>query len=254
MKGLLRRILGRMNLAVTKAKALEEKSLAFAKLRFLETMNGKNSQDLLANICESHAQLFQDIFVLNELDFKKGGYFVEFGATNGIDLSNSLMLERRFGWCGILSEPSRYWYPMLVRNRKCHVTDECVWYKSGEMLDFNEVKVPELSTINAFSKVDDHEKARKKGRLYKVRTISLTDLLIRFDAPSDIDYLSIDTEGSEYEILEGHDFSKFNFKVITCEHNYTQNRDKIFRLLNSQGYKRVYEDLSDFDDWYVHST
>jgi hypothetical protein len=66
-----------------------------------------------------------------------------------------------------------------------------------------------------------------------------------------IDYLSIDTEGSEYEILANFDFSKHRFRVITCEHNYTQERDKIHTLLTEKGYLRKFEDVSQFDDWYV---
>ena len=52
------------------------------------------------------SQINQDIFVLYTLDWKREGYFVEFGATNGIDLSNTYLLEKNFGWKGILSEPN----------------------------------------------------------------------------------------------------------------------------------------------------
>ena len=55
----------------------------------------------------SRSQIGQDLFVLNELKFKKNGYFVEFGATNGIDWSNSCILEKEFGWNGIVAEPAR---------------------------------------------------------------------------------------------------------------------------------------------------
>lgn len=61
----------------------------------------------------SKAQLRQDLFVLNHLDFKRNGFFVEFGATNGVNLSNSFLLERQFGWNGILAEPARIWHEQL---------------------------------------------------------------------------------------------------------------------------------------------
>ncbi len=82
-------------------------------------------------------------------------------------------------------------------------------------------------------------------------TISLNDLLEKFDAPKNIDYLSIDTEGSEYAILESFDFERRRFSVITCEHNFTPEREKIYELLTRKGYERKYESLSQFDDWYV---
>jgi hypothetical protein len=54
----------------------------------------------------SQSQYKQDIFVLTQLGFKRNGYFAEFGATNGLELSNSYLLERQFGWSGILAEPA----------------------------------------------------------------------------------------------------------------------------------------------------
>jgi hypothetical protein len=118
-------------------------------------------------------------------------------------------------------------------------------------LAFNEVEFAELSTINSFSESDSHGDFRKKGKTYDVSTISLRDLLLKYNAPKQIDYLSIDTEGSEYDILSAFDFSEYSFEVITCEHNYTPAREKLCALLTENGYQRVFEELSDFDDWYV---
>jgi len=88
---------------------------------------------------------------------------------------------------------------------------------------------------------------------YQVPTISLNDLLRRHGAPAEPDYLSIDTEGSEFAILRELDFARFAFKVITCEHNHTPKREQIRQLLESAGYRRKHEDLSRFDDWYVRA-
>lgn len=201
---------------------------------------------------KSRSQLRQDIFALCELEFKEGGFFVEFGATNGVDLSNSFLLETEFNWPGILAEPARSWHSDLKANRKAKIETRCVWRASGERLTFNEVpRSKELSTIDAFSSSDGHAKRRAKGTRYEVETISLNDLLDAHDAPAIVDYLSIDTEGSEYEILSNFDFSKRQFRVITCEHNYTPERDKIHALLTGNGYMRKFEDVSHFDDWYV---
>lgn len=81
--------------------------------------------------------------------------------------------------------------------------------------------------------------------------MSLNDLLKTHNAPADIDFLSIDTEGSEFEILAALDFTRYRFKVIVCEHNYTPNREKIHSLLVSKGYVRKYTNVSQFDDWYT---
>jgi FkbM family methyltransferase len=200
---------------------------------------------------KSKAQLKQDMFVLDELGYKRDGYFVEFGATNGIDFSNTYLLETEMGWRGILAEPARVWQDALVANRKCCISFDCVWSKSHEELEFNEVGAADLSTINVFSDVDEHAKTRTEGKKYNVYTVSLMDLLHKYKAPKEIDYLSIDTEGSEFEILSAFDFDAYKFKVITCEHNYTPMREKLADLLTSKGYTRKYTEYSRFDDWYV---
>jgi hypothetical protein len=70
-------------------------------------------------------------------------------------------------------------------------------------------------------------------------------------APKNIDYLSIDTEGSEYAILNAFDFEKYNFTIISVKHNYTSQHELIFGLLVNKGDKRFSENIVQFDDWYV---
>jgi len=86
---------------------------------------------------------------------------------------------------------------------------------------------------------------------YLVETVSLNNVLEHHKAPKTIDYLSIDTEGSEFQILQALDFDAWTFRVITVEHNYTDQRSKIYELLTRNGYKRVLENISYMDDWYV---
>jgi FkbM family methyltransferase len=202
-------------------------------------------------LSKSKSQLRQDLFVLSVLGHKRNGFFVEFGATNGVSLSNTYILEKDYGWTGILAEPAKCWHESLQNNRICHIELDCVWSDSKSRLTFNEVEYPELSTLDSFSDSDGYGETRKKGTTYDVNTISLTDLLKKYNAPSEIDYLSIDTEGSEFTILNNFNFANYSFKVITCEHNYTSNREKLYDLLTSHGYVRVHEELSKFDDWYI---
>jgi len=60
-------------------------------------------------------------------------------------------------------------------------------------VEFNEVNIGELSTINVFSDKDGHAESRNNGKTYKVKTISLDDMCEKYSAPKNIDYLSIDT-------------------------------------------------------------
>ena len=86
-----------------------------------------------------------------------------------------------------------------------------------------------------------------------VDTVSLNDLLAEHGAPASIDYLSVDTEGSEFDILETFDFAKYQVRVITVEHNFKPDaRESIQRLLESNGFRREFEIFSKGDDWYFH--
>lgn len=260
MKKLIQNTLGYFDVSITRKSGLEKLRADYADcadcVRSLDLLKSIHPEvrgrcvDLLE---VSKSQLSQDLFVLSELGFKENGYFVEFGATNGIHLSNSYLLEKEFLWNGILAEPARMWHSALKENRSAAIETKCVWKKSGETLVFNETEIGELSTIDDFSDSDNHFARREYGKKYNVETISLMDLLEYFDAPQSIDYLSIDTEGSEYEILQDFDFERYQFSVITCEHNYTPMREKIYNLLTCNGYERKFEHLSKWDDWYVNT-
>lgn len=204
----------------------------------------------------SSSELHQDIFALAMNNFELDGYFVEIGAANGISLSNTYMLEKHFRWRGILVEPAKANKRELIRNRSnCHISFECIWDESNLNLLFKETEDSlALSTVKDLADLDLHSKSRKFSKHYKVKTETINDLLMRFDAPKKINYLSIDTEGSEFRILSKLDFEKYKFNVITVEHNYTDQRVKLHNLLSTNGYQRVFEELSDYDDWYIFNS
>jgi hypothetical protein len=105
-------------------------------------MNQKNILNNQKILILSKSQLKQDIFVLNELNFKKEGYFVEFGAANGKFLSNTFLLEREFNWSGILVEPSKIFHEEIFNSRNCIIDKRAVWAESGSKLLFAENSLP----------------------------------------------------------------------------------------------------------------
>ena len=142
------------------------------------------SKDFLNTIKISTSQISQDIFVLTETKFKQNGYFVEFGATNGLSHSNTYILEKDFGWKGILAEPARIWHEELHRNRpNSSIETRCIWKDSKSKLLYHEAAIPDLSTIQTYSDSDCHKNNRFEGKEYYVSTISLNDLLDKYDAP-----------------------------------------------------------------------
>ena len=258
MKKILKSLLSKFNISIIKENELNRlyaetvpKDTWESDILFTMLFSERFGPDYLELIKMSKSQKRQDLFVISELGLKQGGYFVEFGATDGETLSNTWLLEKKFGFEGILAEPNPYQRNNIADIRDAHIEENCVWIKSGESLEF--VDVGDLSTISDFAELDLHNTSRRGKEKFKVKTISLVDMLTKYGAPKIIDYLSIDTEGSEYEILNSHDFNQFKFKIITVEHNFSAQREKIHSLLTANGYSRKLEQLSGFDDWYVLS-
>lgn len=201
--------------------------------------------------------MFQDLWIDYETGKSYGnqiGFFVEFGGGDGIALSNTYYLEKSKGWNGVVAEPARIYRDAVASNRLCKIDHRCVWSKTGDSIIFNETKEPVYSTAEIFSAADHHYGHRENGERYAVNTVSLVDLLCEHRAPRCIDYLSLDTEGSELEILRAFDFGAYEVRAITVEHNYTPNRELILQLLSSKGFIRKFESFSLWDDWYLKAS
>lgn len=202
------------------------------------------------------ADLKQDILALILCDFKRDGYFVEFGALDGITGSNSYILEKDYGWKGIVAEAARVWHDPIKAVRGCAQDFRAVAAYSHQQLTFKETDV-QLGLSGLVDFFDDKEyharrRAASTGSHYKVTTVSLNDLLDHHGAPDHIDYISMDTEGSEPAILSTFDFSRRTVGLWTVEHNYFNTaRDQILQIMTSNGYRRLYPELSTIDDWYV---
>jgi FkbM family methyltransferase len=194
----------------------------------------------------TYSQMAQDVLVLVLTNFLKNGYFVEFGATDGISLSNTVLLEREYGWSGICAEPIPFQFEKLKQNRKCSVDHRVVYNTTGEQIKFkiNQESLDESGIVDK----DDKD-------AFDVESVTLVDLLRQYNAPKHINYLSIDTEGTEFSIIENFDFYNYTIDIITIEHNYVEeNRKKIYSHLIPLGYKRILTDKSRWDDWYVKTT
>jgi len=202
----------------------------------------------------SYSQIGQDIEVLKFYNNKKNGYFVEIGASDGIQLSNTYLLEKEFNWKGICVEPIPYQFKLLCKNRPNSICfDKAVYNQSNQIVIFDIANKRDLLS-GISSHIDLHKKKVNSNKTQiNVSTITMNDLLKQSNAPSFIDYLSIDTEGSEYEILKSIDFTKYTCGLIDVEHNYIEpKRSQIHNLLISNGY--VFIRQNNFDDCYKYIT
>ena len=219
---------------------------------FLSLYNKPSNKEFYRVMYRSKAQLFQDLFAIDALRYIRNGYYVEFGALDGITSSNTFMLEKDFEWRGILVEPDKYYYEKLKMNRpKNSLDSRCVYPVSGNFVEFGESQSLGLSALTEYNTADANKNSFKNYST--VETISLIDLLVHHQAPRRINLLSMDSEGGEYQILKVFNFKHFEIDVIVVEHNYKKYRKDIFDLLTKEGYVRMYTKLSRIDDWYIHS-
>jgi hypothetical protein len=223
------------------------KSYTLIKIFFLSLLKERLFFDfILKNIKLSNSQLFQDLFVFYYSGFKKNGFFIEIGVGNGKDISNTLLLEKKKNWNGLLCEADSRMIKEIKINRKCGLVALPVTSVCRKKIKFFEnLKDPYQSSSFSFNLKNNY-------RIKYINSICINHLLEKKNSPKNIDYMSIDTEGNEYDIIKNINFNKWKIKIITIEHNFdNNNRKKIYKLLTKNNYKRVHSGISYMDDWYV---
>ena len=213
-------------------------------LYFLSLGRNKFYKFLINNHKSSNSQMFQDLFVIFYTNFKKKGFFIEIGVGDGIHLSNSYLLENKYSWEGLLCEADYRMFNKFYHHRKkselikTMVSDVC-----KKNVTFYLAQDPYLSSPHNVSHSDQVTLPNSK---------CLNHILEENSLNIEIDYISIDTEGTEFEILKNFDFRKYKVKIITVEHNFDfKKRKKINELLISKGYTTIHKHLSHMDDWYI---
>jgi FkbM family methyltransferase len=161
---------------------------------------------------EYRSQYGQDKWIAEEIfPNKKEGYFVELAAGDGVFLSNTYALERSLGWKGLCVEPNKTSFNQLVKNRMCDCSDSVVLQDDFEVEFIQYAKVTDyehlLSTISGASNTNTPIES-----ITKHVAVSLDTLLNKYNAPSTIEYISMDIEGSEIYVLQ--DFLPKNKRTI----------------------------------------
>jgi len=189
----------------------------FGKIKFLSA----NLQDMIAYM-----------FLPKEQD----GFFIDIGAGDGIVVNNTYIFEQ-IGWKGICIEPQPDIFNCLKRNRKCDCYNVALSSVNNESVDFNKVHGERnFSGLNMSMSELQKRNIEKYGEIeiIKVKTITFDELMKKYPNISEIDFMSVDTEGHEMEILKTINFEKYKFKLITIERN---EPDKIKGYMRQNGYK-----------------
>ena len=177
-----------------------------------------------------YSQYKQDEYIFNKFfkDKKGSGFFLEIGADDGVRFSNCKFFEETLNWNGIAIEARKGAYEKLISNRKCN----CIHAVLSDVVEntkFLDIRGYGLGLSGLVNKYDPRHVNRikqevknpnnKGSEIINVQTEKLNNILDKYNIKN-IDFLSIDTEGSELSILKTIDFNKYNIDVITIEDNY----------------------------------
>ena len=168
--------------------------------------------------------------MLKYINFRNG-FYIECGANDGVNQSNTWYFEKKLAWHGLLIEPIDKVFKELKKNR----SDKNFFYKRA-LRSFNykkknvELKLNIHDTLSTRSTTDNIV----NRVTIKVKSANLNFILNKIKAPKIIDFFSLDVEGDEFQVLKGVNFNKYNFRYILVE---TYELDKLKKFLNKYGYK-----------------
>lgn len=214
-------------------------------------------------ICPTYySQVKQDKFA-NEHYFHnmRHGIFVDIGAFDGVRYSNTYFFEKYLGWRGLCIEPIPEIYEQLVKNRKAICVNGCVSAQAGKaaFLKINNNEQKDDGPIWLSGLIENYDQRHvdriekeieangASKELIEVDCYVLNELLEKY-ALYHIDYLSLDTEGSELKILKSINYKRFKIFMIDVENNY--NTPEIRQFLATKGFELVKEMAG--DEFYIN--
>jgi FkbM family methyltransferase len=192
-----------------------------------------------------YSQDNQDLYLENNI-FKgyKNGFYVDVGAHDGISINNTLYFEKNNNWTGINIEPNKEVFNNLVNNRRNNINLNIAVCNNDGETDFlcNTGYTEMLSGIKDNYDIRHLERIEKENieknsvtKIIKVKTKKLETIFNEYNILH-INYLSIDVEGSEFEVIKSINFDKVFIDVIGFENNYDENSTPIIKYLEDKNY------------------
>lgn len=192
-------------------------------------------------------------------------FYIEIGCWDGELISQSKFLEEK-GWKGICIDP----FPRNFEKRNCILIDKAIDGLHTGKKPFIKVSIDrryggDVSYFSGFKETIQNGKAYNNDTIWnliqthcdyeeiEVNTISVRDFFNTYNIPHHVEFLSVDTEGSEYNILKEINYEEYSFDFIMAEHNNsTESKYGIKNLLESKGYTLCKG--THIDDIYINNT
>ncbi|ARF08686.1 FkbM methyltransferase [Catovirus CTV1] len=201
-----------------------------------------------------YSQDNQDKF-LEENIFKgyKNGFFMDIGAHNGVAINNTLYFEKNHNWKGINVEPIKKVYDELVVNRPNSININCAVHSYDGIAEFI-YNIGYSEMISGLKSCYDPRHRQRleteiakngsKSEIISVTTKRIETICDEYNVKN-INYLSIDVEGAEFDVIKSINFDKVFIDVIGFENNYNDTSIPIIKYLESKNYVAIYHQSLD---------
>ncbi len=192
-----------------------------------------------------YSQNGEDIILWEIFADKEGpGFFVEVGALDGKRFSNTYSFELA-GWRGVCIEPHEYYFELLKRNRPNSVCIRAaISDREAERIEFYANRRGALSTLNPELERFFIHRFRKYFSGFTVQYVrmrTLDGILEEIDAPVPIDFISIDVEGHEVNVLKGFDLERWSPRVLLIEAMLPEEKVMIENIMKNANYFKARE-------------
>lgn len=226
---------------------LASKLTFFLELRNLAQNKSENSSLEVLNspnlLLQSKSENGQDLFALFSNKYKQVGTFLEFGAYDGVTFSNTFLLEKQLNWSGVLIDPIPRHFEEMKMNRDCISIHAAVTPNKKKFVKILESPASILSKPISKRSVTD--------KTHRVPAFTLTEIIDKYFSSTSLDFLSIDVEGEDLEILASVDLSKYEINSISVEHNNRIDSEELLKYMKESGYELVWKEYSGNDFWFV---
>lgn len=193
---------------------------------------------MIDNLIISYAQNREDVLIDAFFKDVSNGFYVDVGANHPVDDSVTKYFYDR-GWSGINIEPNPRLFKLLEHERPRDINIKAGVSDSGGKLIFREYEGWH-SGLSTFSKdMQKENKGIKEYRDVEVNVVTLKDLFTDKKIKK-INFLKVDVEGYEYNVLAGNDWKRYRPELICIEANHTFKNWR--GILQNAGYKKVFFD------------